>query len=127
MMLLQIKVMNGKYSSVIHAQEKWCWNTFNWSWTWNYYSETTQRHDNYTEQLVLDCNDNGNDGWSEIEERTSGVTDTLLQEPDMTENVEKIITFAPLLGNKPFGIIIDKNSEFLSFPSIYCDKTRADN
>ena len=96
MMLLQIKVMNGKYSSVIHAQEKWRWNTFNWSWTWNYCSETTQRHDNYTEQLVTDCSDNGNDGWCEIEERTSGVTDTLLQEPDMTENVEKIITFAPL-------------------------------
>ena len=45
----------------------------------------------------------------------------------MTENVEKIITFAPLEGNKPFGIIIDKDSEFLSFPSINCDKTRADN
>ncbi|KAK2548554.1 hypothetical protein P5673_031224, partial [Acropora cervicornis] len=35
-----------------------------------------------------------------LEERTSGVTDTLLQEPDMTENVEKI-TFAPGEGNKP--------------------------
>ena len=44
----------------------------------------------------------------------------------MTENVENIITFAPVEGNKPFGIIIDKDSEFLSFPSIYCGKTRAD-
>ena len=45
----------------------------------------------------------------------------------MTENVENIITFAPVEGNKLFGIIIDKDSEFLSFPSIYCGKTRADN
>ena len=52
-------------------------------------------------------------------ERTSGVTDTLLQEPDMTENVEKIITFAPGEGNKPLGIFMDKDSEFLSFPTIY--------
>ena len=42
-------------------------------------SEATQRHDNYTEQVVTDCN--GDDGWCEVEERTSGVTDTLLQEP----------------------------------------------
>ena len=47
-------------------------------------SEATQRPDNSTEQLVTDCN--GDDGWCEVEESTSGVTDTLLQEPDMTEN-----------------------------------------
>ena len=68
-------------------------------------SEPTQRHDNYAEQLVTDSN--GVDGWCEVEERTSGVTDTLFQEPDMTENVEKI-TFAPGEGNKPLGIIMDK-------------------
>ena len=42
-----------------------------------------------------------------VEETTPGVTDTLLQEPDMTENVEKIITFAPGEGNKPLGIFMD--------------------
>ena len=40
-------------------------------------SEPTQRHDNYTEQLVTDCN--GDDGWCEVEERTSGVTGTLVK------------------------------------------------
>ena len=45
----------------------------------------------------------------------------------MNENVEKIITFAPGEGNKPLGIFMDKDSEFLSFPTIYCGKTRADN
>ena len=57
-----------------------------------------------------------------MEERTSGVTDTLLQELDMTGNVEKIITFAPGEENKPLGIFMDKDSEFLSFPAIYCGK-----
>ena len=70
-------------------------------------SEATQRHDNYAEQLVTDCS--GDDGWCEVEERTSGVTDTLLQEPDITENVENIITFAPGEGNKPLGIFVDKD------------------
>ena len=32
------------------------------------------------------------------------VTDTQLQEPDMTENVNKIITFASVEGNRPLGI-----------------------
>ena len=47
-----------------------------------------------------------------MEGRTSGVTETLLQEPDLTENVEKIITFAPGEGNKPLGVFIDRDSEF---------------
>ena len=88
-------------------------------------SEPTQRHDNYAEQLVIDCN--GDDGWCEVEERTSGVIDTLLQEPDMTENFEKIITFAPGEGNKSLGIFMDKDSVFLSFPTIYCGKNSTDN
>ena len=45
----------------------------------------------------------------------------------MTENVEKTISFAPGEGNGPLGIFMDKESEFLSFPSIYCGQTRADN
>ena len=76
--------------------------------------------------MVTDCNDNSNDEWCEVEERTSGVTDTKLQEPDMTENVKKIITFASREGNKPLGIFMDKDSEIQSFPTIYCGKTRAD-
>ena len=65
-------------------------------------SEATQRRDNYTEQWVTNWNFSGNDGWCEVEERTSDVTDTLLQKPAMTENVKKIITFTPGEGNKPF-------------------------
>jgi len=67
------------------------------------------------------------DDWCEEIERPSGIMDTLLQEPDMTEHGEKIISFAPAEGNRPLGIFIDKDSEFLSFPSIFCGKRRADN
>ena len=45
----------------------------------------------------------------------------------MTENLKKVITFAPGEGNKPLGIFMVKDSEFLSFPTIYCVKTRPDN
>ena len=54
----------------------------------------------------------------------SGCTDTLLEEPDITEKVEKIISFAPGEGNRPPGIFIDK---LLSFPTLFGGQTRADN
>lgn len=72
-------------------------------------------------------NDNDDDNWCEVDERPSGVTDTLLQEPEIAENVDNIISFAPGEGNKPLGIFMDKDSEFLSFPTIFCGKRRADN
>ena len=45
------------------------------------------------------------------------ILNTLLQEPDMTENV---VSFALAEGNRPLGIFMDKESEFLSFPTIHC-------
>ena len=71
--------------------------------------------------------DNDDDNWCEVDERPSGVTDTLLQEPEIAENGDNIISFAPGEGNKPLGIFMDKDSEFLSFPTIFCGKRRADN
>ena len=98
------------------------------------FREPIEEPANNTEQLnskaITDSkndNDDDDDGWTEVEDRPSGVTDTLLQEPDMTENVEKIMSFAPGEGNRPLGIFMDKESEFLSFPTIYCGQTRADN
>lgn len=49
----------------------------------------------------------------------------LLQEPDITNDGDRIISFAPGEGNRPLGIFIDKDSEFLSFPTIYCGKRQA--
>ncbi|XP_078383037.1 uncharacterized protein LOC144665645 [Oculina patagonica] len=84
------------------------------------------------ESTFLDTNDYNDDSdsyddWSEERERPSGVMDTLLQEPDMNEHGDNIMSFAPAEGNRPLGLFIDKDSEFLSFPTIYCGKRRADN
>lgn len=74
-----------------------------------------------------DNSDNDSDDeWCEETERPSGIMDTLLQEPDMTEHGNNM-SFAPAEGNRPLGIFIDKDSEFLSLPSIFCRKGRADN
>ena len=73
------------------------------------------------------CEKEDSDDWCEVDERPSGVTDTLLQEPDVVENVDRIISFAPGEGNRPLGIFMDKDSEYLSFPTIFCGKQRAAN
>ena len=53
--------------------------------------------------------------------------DTLLQEPDITQDGDRILSFASGEGNRPLGIFMDKDSEFLSFPTIYCGKRQPDN
>ncbi|XP_044174352.1 uncharacterized protein LOC122957982 [Acropora millepora] len=71
-----------------------------------HFSEPIEEPANNTEQLnskvttdSKNNHDEDDDGWTEVEDRPLGVTDTLLQEPDMTENVEKIMSFAPGEGN----------------------------
>ena len=41
--------------------------------------------------------------------------DTFLQEPDITQDGDRIISFAPGEGNRPLGIFMDKDSEYLFF------------
>ena len=67
------------------------------------------------------------DDWCEVDECPSGVSDTLLQQPEIAGNGDNIISFAPGEGNKPLGIFMDKDSEFLSFPTIFAGKRRTDN
>ena len=64
-----------------------------------------------------------NDEWCEVDERPTGVTDTLLQDPEATEEVDRIINVAPA----PLGLFIDKDSEVLAFPTIFCEKRRREN
>lgn len=49
----------------------------------------------------------------EVDEHPSGVPDTLLQQPDISESYYEIIAFAPAEGNKPLGLFMDKNCHFL--------------
>ena len=51
------------------------------------------------------------DEWCETTERSSGVMDTLLQEPDITQDGDRILSFAPGEGNRPLGIFMDKDSD----------------
>ena len=67
------------------------------------------------------------DEWYETTEQPSGVMDTLLQEPNITQDGDRIISFAPGEGNRPLGILMDKDSEYLSVLTIYCGKRQADN
>ena len=79
---------------------------------------------------TLKFSDSGNDSEDEcceLPDRPLGVMDTMLKEPDVTECADNVISFAPREGNKPLGIFIDRDSEFLAFPSIYCGQWRADN
>ena len=102
--------------------------------TEEFVNQTDQKSDDnntLTKKNTNNCNDHNDnesdDEWCEETERPSGVMDTLLQEPDIAEHADNIISFAPAEGNRPLGIFIDKDSEFLSFPSIFCGKRRADN
>jgi len=87
--------------------------------------------DNNAEQLISkpitnSKNNDGDDGWSELKDCPQGVTKTLLQEPDMSENVEKIISFVGQL-NMGFGIFMKKNLNsyhlFLSYNLLWTNQT----
>ena len=102
--------------------------------TGEFVNQTDEKHDEdniLTKENTNSCNDhNDNDSddeWCEETERQPGVMDTLLQEPDIAEHADNIISFAPAEGNRPLGIFIDKDLEFLSFPSIFCGKRRVEN
>lgn len=67
-----------------------------------------------------------NDDWCEVEERFSGLLDTLLQPQEMTDDVDKVICLAPGEGNRPLGIFVDTGSEYLSSLTVFlCGKQRA--
>ena len=84
--------------------------------------ESNSNTSNVPSEVLYDTDD-----WCEVEERPAGVTDTLLEQTNVAENADKIISFAPGEGNKPLGIFLDKDSEYLSFPSIFCGKRRPEN
>ena len=91
-------------------------------------SQNVSSEENVETETRYDRIDNDTDDERcETTERSSGVMDTLLQEPDITQDGDGILSFAPAEGNRPLGIFMDKDSEFPSFPTIYCGKRQADN
>ena len=100
------------------------------------YLNTYNEYGNESQPLQLNINETQSeeseqlceesDPWLEIEECPAGVMDTLLVEPDVSQDYDNIISFAPGEGNRPLGLFVDQNSEYLSFPSIFCGKKRSD-
>ena len=81
---------------------------------------------------LLDCEQNNQDfedEWSEDDGsvlKSSGNLDTVMHPSDFRE-FNRILNVAPAEGNTPLGMFQDQNSEFLSFPAIYCGQTRKNN
>ena len=120
-----IQVMNNYISNAVNNEDEW--SEFI-SEDINKTSRNVSSVENIETETRNDTIDNDTDDeWCETTERSSGVMDTLLQEPDITQDGDRIISFAPGEGNRPLGIFMDKDSEFLSFPTIYCGKRQADN
>jgi hypothetical protein len=67
----------------------------------------TQDQENVeTQTCHISIDNDTDDEWCEETERPSGVMDTLLQEPDITQHGDRIISFAPGEGNRPLGLRI---------------------
>ena len=120
-----IQVMDNYVSNTVNNEDEWS------EFISEDIKETSQNVssvENVETETRNDTIDNDTDDeWCETTERSSGVMDTLLQEPDITQHGDRILSFAPGEGNRPLGIFMDKDSEFLSFPTLYCGKRQADN
>ena len=120
-----IQVIDKYISNTVNNEDEW--SEFI-SEDINETSQNVSSVENIETETRNDTIDNDTDDeWCETTERSSGVMDTLLQEPDITQDGDRILSFAPGEGNRPLGIFMDKDSEFLSFPTIYCGKRQADN
>ena len=120
-----IQVMDNYISNTVNNEDEW--SEFI-SEDIKEKSQNVSSVENVEAESRNDMIDNDTDDeWCETTERSSGVMDTLLQEPDITQDGDRILSFAPGERNRPLGIFMDKDSEFLSFPAIYCGKRQADN
>ena len=50
--------------------------------------------------------------------------DTLLQETDITQDGDRIISFIPGEGIRPLGIFADKDSQFLFFSPLIVENVK---
>lgn len=106
---------------------------------WNAINKDTLLQEEEIVNSVLNCNNESEDKhsncevdseqWSEDDNavlKPSGNFDTVMQPADFRE-FNRILSVAPAEGNTPLGMFQDVNAEFLSFPTIYCGKSRQNN
>ena len=68
------------------------------------------------------------DHYSEIDANDQvGNIDTLVDDADIENKYDQVFTFAPGEGQHPLSLYLDKDAEYLCFPSIFCGQRRPDN
>ena len=73
-----------------------------------------------------DCYDS--DHYSEIDANDKGgYVDTLVDDEDIENKYDQVFTFAPGEGQHPLSLYLDKDAEYLCFPSIFCGQRRPKN
>ena len=71
---------------------------------------------------------NDSDHYSEIDANDQiGNVDTLVDDADIENKYNQVFTFAPEEGQHPLSLYLDKDAEYLCFPSIFCGQRRPDN
>ena len=61
------------------------------------------------------------DRYSEIDANDHvGNVDTLIDDADIENKYDQVLTFAPVEGQHPLSLYYDKDAEYLCFPSIFC-------
>ncbi|WAQ97286.1 hypothetical protein MAR_029976 [Mya arenaria] len=89
------------------------------------------KHHVYNCQTTNNPSMNEDDKWSEIDENElmSGMCDTMLSSKDFLEPDERdfVYYFAPGEGGAPVSVFLEKESEELAFPSIFCGERRPNN
>lgn len=97
---------------------------------WDFEAFDQENDDQHPEENInFSEEENIVETWAEetnIEDRATGNTDTMLQSVDFRE-FNQILSVAPGENNIPLSIFQDKYSEFLAFPAIYCGEARPDN
>ena len=68
------------------------------------------------------------DHYSEIDANDQvGNVDTLVNDADIENKYDQVFTFAPGEGQHPLSLYLDKDAEYLCFPSIFCGQRRPEN
>ena len=73
----------------------------------------------------MTADDYGSDHYSEIDtnEQVANV-DTLVDDENLENKYDKVITFAPGEGQHPLSLYHDADAEYLCFPTIFCGQRR---
>ena len=68
------------------------------------------------------------DHYSEIDANDHvGNVDKLVDDADIENKYDQVFTFAPDEGEHPLSLYLDKDAEYLCFPSIFYGQKRPDN